>query len=264
MDDILRRILERKTVEIQERSAHVGLDELQRRAALVPPPRGFANALRKKIAAGQSAVIAEVKKASPSRGVIRADFRPADIARSYEAGGAACLSVLTDVDFFQGADAYLREAREACTLPVLRKDFTIDAYQVHEARVLGADCILLIVAALDDAAMMELSTLTRALGMDVLVEAHDEAELERALATSARLIGINNRNLRTFETSPETTLTLRERVPADRVLVTESGIHARADVARMRAAGVNAFLVGEAFMRADDPGTELRRVFDET
>jgi indole-3-glycerol phosphate synthase len=261
MDDILRRILTRKAEEVRERRARVSLDELQRRATRAPPPRGFVNAMRAQIAAGKPAVIAEVKKASPSRGVIRADFHPAQIARSYEASGAACLSVLTDVDFFQGADAYLREARAACSLPVLRKDFIVDAYQVYEARSLGADCILLIVAALNDRQLVELSTLAHALGMDVLVEAHDAVELDRALATSARLIGINNRDLRTFETSLETTLALRDRVPAERLLVTESGIHTHADVARLRAAGINAFLVGEAFMRTDDPGTELARLF---
>ena|SRR5450432_442819 len=263
MSDILQRILARKVGEIQERSARISLEDLKSRAAAAPSPRGFVDALRKKIANGHAAVIAEVKKASPSRGVIRADFHPADIARSYEAGGAACLSVLTDMDFFQGADAYLREAREACALPVLRKDFTVDAYQIHEARVLGADCILLIVAALSDAALAELSALAHKLGMDVLVEAHDAQELDRALATPARLIGINNRDLRTFETSLDITLALRDRVPADRLLITESGIHTHADVARMRKAGINAFLVGEAFMRADDPGTELRQLFDE-
>jgi indole-3-glycerol phosphate synthase len=263
MSDILQRILARKAGEIAERSAHVSLDELQQRAAATPAPRGFVAALRQKIADGHPAVIAEVKKASPSQGVIRVDFDPAAIARSYEAGGAACLSVLTDMDFFQGADAYLREARQACSLPVLRKDFTIDAYQIYEARALGADCILLIVAALGDAALVEFSSLAHKLGMDVLVEAHDAAELDRALATPARLIGINNRNLRTFETSLDTTITLRERVPADRLLVTESGIHTRADVRRMRAACVDAFLVGEAFMRADDPGAELRRLFGD-
>jgi len=263
MDDILQRILARKAGEIAERSARVPLDELHKRCADAPPPRGFVDALRTKIGDGQAAVIAEVKKASPSQGVIRANFDPAAIARSYQAGGAACLSVLTDIDFFQGADAYLRAARDACALPVLRKDFTIDAYQVYEARVLGADCILLIVAALDDAALAQLSTLAHQLGMDVLIEAHDAHELERAVATPARLIGINNRNLRTFQTSLDTTLNLRERVPADRLLVTESGIQSRADVQRMRAADVNVFLVGEAFMRAEDPGAELRRLFTD-
>ncbi len=261
--DILQRILARKVAEIAERSSRVNLAELQLHAATAPAPRGFVAALRQKIADAHPAVIAEVKKASPSQGVIRADFDPAAIARSYEAGGAACLSVLTDMDFFHGADAYLRDARDACALPVLRKDFTIDAYQVYEARTLGADCILLIVAALSDAALMEFSTLAHELGMDVLAEAHDATELDRALATPARLIGVNNRNLRTFQTSLDTTLALRERVPADRLLVTESGIHTRADVARMREASVNAFLVGEAFMRADDPGMELRRLFGQ-
>ena len=261
MADILERILARKGEEIRERGARVTLEELRARAVRTGPPRGFAAALRRRIAAGSPAVIAEVKKASPSKGVMRADFRPAEIARSYELAGAACLSVLTDVDFFQGADAYLQAARNACALPVLRKDFTIDVYQVYEARVLGADCILLIVAALDDEQLRGLAELARELGMDVLVEAHDAAELERALTTSASLIGINNRNLRTFETTLDTTLQLQERVPADRLLITESGIHTHADVTRMRAAGIHAFLVGEAFMRAADPGTELRRLF---
>ena len=261
MSDILQQILARKVEEVRERSARVSLRELSARAADAPAPRGFVDALEAKIAAGGAGVIAEVKKASPSKGVMRPDFRPAEIARSYESGGAACLSVLTDVDFFQGADAYLREARDACVLPVLRKDFTIDAYQVYEARALGADCILLIVAALGDAALLELTALAHELGMDVLIEAHDGEELERALATPALLVGINNRNLRTFETSLETTLNLRGRVPADRLLVTESGIATRADVARMRESGVHAFLVGETFMRASDPGAELRRLF---
>jgi len=235
--------------------------ELSARIVDAPAPRGFRAAIDARIAAGAAGVIAEVKKASPSQGVIRTDFRPADIARSYAADGAACLSVLTDVDFFQGADDYLVVARASCALPVLRKDFVIDDYQVYEARALGADCILLIVAALDDAQLADFSTLAHELGMDVLAEAHDATELERALKTSAALIGINNRDLRTFKTSLDTTLNLRSRVPADRLLVTESGIHTRVDVARMRDAGVNAFLVGEAFMRADDPGAELARLF---
>jgi indole-3-glycerol phosphate synthase len=261
MSDVLKKILARKAEEIRERSSRVPLRELSARVDDAPPVRGFVAALEAKIAAGQAGVIAEVKKASPSKGVMRADFRPAEIARSYEAGGAACLSVLTDVDFFQGADTYLQEARAACSLPVLRKDFTIDPYQVYEARALGADCILLIVAALGDAALLELAALADELGLDVLVEVHDGDELERALTTSARLIGINNRNLRTFATTLDTTLALRARVPAERLLVTESGIVTRDDVARMRAADVNAFLVGETFMRAPDPGTELRRLF---
>jgi len=261
VSDILQTILARKAQEIRERSTQTPLAQLRVRAAEAPTPRGFARALRAQIAMGKPAVIAEIKKASPSKGVIRADFHPEQIARSYEAGGAACLSVLTDVDFFQGADAYLVAARANCGLPVLRKDFTIDAYQVYEARALGADCILLIVAALDDMQLSELSELAQTLGMDVLVEVHDGAELDRALQTSASLIGINNRNLRTFDTSLDTTLQLRERVPSERLLVTESGIHTREDALRMRAAGVNAFLVGEAFMRAQDPGAELRKLF---
>ncbi len=261
MSDILRRILARKAEEVRERCERVALDTLRAQALATLATRGFAAALRAKIAAGKAAVIAEVKKASPSQGVIRANFDPAAIARSYEAGGAACLSVLTDADFFQGADAYLQQARAACALPVLRKDFVIDAYQILEARVLGADCVLLIVAALDDEQLADFSALARNLGMDVLVEAHDAIELERALKTSAPMIGINNRDLRTFATSLDTTLDLRSRVPADRLLVTESGIHTSADVARMRAAGVSAFLVGEAFMRAEDPGAELARLF---
>jgi len=261
VSDILQQILARKSQEIRACSARVPLVELRTRAQDAPSARGFAAALRARVAAGGAAVIAEVKKASPSQGVIRADFHPAQIAKSYAAGGAACLSVLTDVDFFQGSDAYLQQARAACALPVLRKDFTIDAYQIHEARALGADCILLIVAALDDAQLLDFSALAHEIGLDVLVEAHDGAELERALRTPAALIGINNRDLRTFATSLDTTLALRERVPAERLLVTESGIHTRADVARMREAGVNAFLVGEAFMRADNPGAELQHLF---
>jgi indole-3-glycerol phosphate synthase len=261
MSDILQRILARKAEEVAERALRVPLAEVKARAADAPAPRGFADALQARIAAGHAGVIAEVKKASPSKGVIRADFDPAAIARSYEAGGAACLSVLTDVDFFQGHDDYLVQARAACSLPVLRKDFVVHPYQVHEARALGADCVLLIVAALQDAPMMHLAELALTLGMDVLVEVHDMDELERALPVPAPLLGINNRSLRTFEVSLENTLSLKSAVPTDRVLVTESGIHAPADVARMRAAGVHAFLVGEAFMRAPDPGAELARLF---
>lgn len=259
--DVLQNILQRKAEEITERAAHMPLHELSARVADAPPVRGFAAAIEAKIATGQAAVIAEIKKASPSKGVIRADFDPAAIARSYEAGGAACLSVLTDVDFFQGADAYLQQARAACALPVLRKDFTIDPYQVVEARVLGADCILLIVAALDDDHLAELSGQAMDFGMDVLVEVHDLAELERALQVPAPLLGINNRNLRTFEVSLDTTLSLQDAVPRDRRLVTESGIIGLDDVRRMREAGVDAFLVGEAFMRDPQPGAALQRLF---
>ena len=244
MSDILTTILARKADEIAERSARVSLADLRARVADAPPTRGFADALNAMIAQGDPAVIAEVKKASPSKGVIRPDFRPADIAVSYEFGGAACLSVLTDVDFFQGADDYLRQARDACTLPVLRKDFTVDPYQVYEARALGADCILLIVAALDDGQLVDLSGLAMQLGMDVLVEVHDIDELERALQVPVPLVGINNRNLRTFEVSLDTTLAMKDAVPKDRLLVTESGIVVPEDVATMRDAGVNAFLVG--------------------
>lgn len=260
--DILNKILKRKAVEVAERRAAVSLDELRARLPDVPAPRAFVAAIEAKLGAGKPAVIAEIKKASPSKGLLRADFHPAEIARSYQRGGAACLSVLTDRDFFQGADEYLMEARAACALPVLRKDFTVDPYQVVEARAIGADCILLIVAALDDGALRELSALAHELRMDVLVEVHDEAELDRALALDARLIGINNRNLRSFETRLETTLDLLPKIPRDRIVVTESGIHTQADVSSMRGHGVNSFLVGEAFMRAEDPGAMLAELFD--
>jgi indole-3-glycerol phosphate synthase len=259
--DILEKILRRKAEEVAERRARVPLEELAQRAALASPVRSFVEAIEQKIAASQAAVIAEIKKASPSKGLLRADFRPAEIARSYATGGAACLSVLTDIDFFQGADEYLQQARAACALPVMRKDFTIDPYQVVEARALGADGILLIVAALDDARLGELAGLAQHHGLDVLVEVHDAQELERALALNTALIGINNRNLRTFETRLETTLDLLGRVPSDRIVVTESGIHTPADVARLRTAGVHGFLVGEAFMRAADPGAKLAELF---
>ena len=262
LNDVLKRILARKQEEVAERRERVSLFELKARLSGAPPVRGFADAVAAKLQAGLPAVIAEVKKASPSKGVIRADFDPAAIARSYEAGGAACLSVLTDIDFFQGSDAYLQQARAACSLPVLRKDFVVDAWQLHEARVLGADCVLLIAAALDDVQLAEFAYIADELGMDVLVEVHDLDELERALPIPARLLGINNRNLRSFEVSLQNTLDLKDMVPADRVLVTESGILAAADVALMRGAGVNAFLVGEAFMRQPDPGTALRELFD--
>lgn len=261
MSTILDTILARKHEEVAARRARLPLDELRARVVDAPPLRGFADAVAAKIASGQPAVIAEVKKASPSKGVIRADFDPAAIARSYADGGAACLSVLTDIDFFQGSDAYLQQARAACGLPVLRKDFVVDAYQLYEARVLGADCVLLIAAALDDARLSEFAFIAAELGMDVLVEVHDLDELERALPVPARLLGINNRNLKTFDVSLQTTLDLQAAVPADRVLVTESGILAPADVALMRGAGVHAFLVGEAFMRQPDPGAALRDLF---
>lgn len=261
MGDILGKILARKTQEIAARSARIGIQTLIKAAATAPTVRDFAGALESRVHAGRPAVIAEIKKASPSKGLMRADFQPADIALSYERGGATCLSVLTDMDFFQGADAHLQQARAACGLPLLRKDFMLDPYQVYEARVLGADCILLIVAALDDARLHTLATVAQDLGMDVLVEVHDARELTRALTLNTRLIGINNRNLSTFETNLATTLDLLQYIPNDRTVVTESGIHARADVARMRAQGVHAFLVGEAFMRADDPGMKLAELF---
>ena len=259
--DILKKILARKSEEIAERTRRVPLRELRRHVEDAPTLRGFVRAIEDRFAAGHPAVIAEIKKASPSRGVLRADFRPAEIAKSYARHGAVCLSVLTDVDFFQGSDAYLQEARAACELPVLRKDFTMDVYQVYEARVIGADAILLIVAALSDAQMDELAALAAELGMDVLVEVHDGRELDRALKLNTRLIGINNRDLRTFETRLETTLNLLPTIPKDRIVVTESGILSPDDVARMRSHNVNAFLVGEAFMKAEDPGVQLEKLF---
>ncbi len=259
--DILRKILARKREEIAERSARLPLAQLQSRVQAAPPARGFVNAIRARIAAGKPAVIAEIKKASPSKGLLRADFNPAEIAKSYERHGATCLSVLTDRDFFQGADEHLLQARAACALPVLRKDFTIDPYQVYEARALGADCILLIVAALDDVQLRQFIALSRDIGLDVLVEVHDAAELERALALDTPLIGINNRDLRTFEVRLETTLDLLGRIPKDCIVVTESGIHTSADVARMRRNGINTFLVGEAFMKVDEPGAKLAELF---
>jgi indole-3-glycerol phosphate synthase len=261
MPDILTRILARKTEELAERSARLPLAELSARVADLPETRGFAAAIEAKIDAGLPAVIAEVKKASPSKGVIRPDFDPASIARSYELGGAACLSVLTDKDFFHGSEDFLQQARAACSLPVLRKDFVIDPYQVYEARVIGADCILLIVAALGDAALLELSLLAAELDLDVLCEVHDVEEMERALALPVPLIGVNNRNLRTFETTIDTSIELQSMIEYDRILVSESGIHNHEDIERLQDAGINAFLVGEAFMRANDPGAELKRLF---
>ena len=261
MADVLQRILETKREELRAARAAVPPAEIERRARAAPPPRDFLGALRGRIAAGGAAVIAEVKRASPSKGLLRADFRPADIARSYERGGAACLSVLTDSEYFQGAPEHLVQARAACALPVLRKDFMLEPYQVFEARAMGADCILLIVAALTGAAMRELEDAAQGLGMAVLVEVHDAVELEAALALRTPLIGVNNRNLRTFETRLETTLELGARVPAPRIVVAESGIGSAKDVERLWAEGVRAFLVGEAFMRAQDPGKALATLF---
>lgn len=265
MSDILNQIIAVKRQEIADAIRRKPLDVMREDAESRVLTRDFVGALRAKIAAGQPAVIAEIKKASPSKGVLRADFIPADIAQSYAEGdgeiSAACLSVLTDKQFFQGSIDFLKQARASCSLPVLRKDFMVDPYQVYEARVMGADCILLIAACLDDAQMQSLEALAMSLDMAVLVEVHDEAELERALKLKTPLIGINNRNLKTFEVSLDTTLGMLARVPADRLLITESGIATPADVQRMRQAGVNAFLVGEAFMRAEEPGLALAQLF---
>ncbi|MWV14425.1 indole-3-glycerol phosphate synthase TrpC [Pseudomonas sp. L-22-4S-12] len=259
---VLEKILARKAEEVAARRARVGLAEVEVAARSADAPRGFARALLEQAARKEAAVIAEVKKASPSKGVLRENFDPAQIARSYEAGGATCLSVLTDIDFFQGADEYLQQARAACSLPVIRKDFMIDPYQIVEARALGADCVLLIVSALDDARMAELASVAKDVGLDVLVEVHDGDELERALKTlDTPLVGINNRSLHSFEVNLETTLDLLPRVPRDRLVITESGILNRADVELMEINEVYAFLVGEAFMRAEEPGAELRRLF---
>ena len=261
MSDILAKIVEVKRGEIAAARRRRDLLSLRRDAEARTDVRDFEASLRGKIAAGRAAVIAEVKKASPSKGVLRQNFVPAEIAASYERHGAACLSVLTDVQFFQGAVAYLEQARAACGLPVLRKDFMVDAYQVYEAREMGADCILLIAACLDDSLMADLEAQAHALGMGVLVEVHDGPELDRALRLKTPLVGINNRNLRSFEVTLDTSLGLLPRVPPERLLVTESGILSRADVQRMRAADVHAFLVGEAFMRAPDPGAALADLF---
>ncbi|GAB5413350.1 MAG: indole-3-glycerol phosphate synthase TrpC [Congregibacter sp.] len=262
LPDVLEKILVRKAEEVSERRQRAPLATLESQITAVNPARGFAIAVQQRVARGDAAVIAEVKKASPSKGVIREDFRPAEIAASYASGGASCLSVLTDRDFFQGGEDYLQEARAHCELPVLRKDFTIDTYQVAEARAIGADAILLIVSALTQSQMLELSSAAKHYGLDVLVEVHDRDELDRALALPTPLIGVNNRNLRDFSTSLDTTLDLLPHVPADRVVITESAIHTREDVAKMRGAGVSAFLVGEAFMRREDPGAALRDLFD--
>lgn len=261
MSDILQRIVATKQEELVAARARRSEADLRSEAESRRDTRDFAGALRRRVGAGQAAVIAEVKKASPSKGVLREHFVPAEIAASYARHGAACLSVLTDAPYFQGAPAYLQQAREACDLPVLRKDFMVDAYQVYEARAMGADCILLIAACLDDAQMADLEAQALALGMAVLVEVHDGAELDRALKLKTPLVGINNRNLKTFEVTLQTTLALLPQVPGDRLLVTESGILGRGDVQRMREAGVHAFLVGEAFMRADDPGAALATLF---
>jgi len=259
---VLEKIIARKFQEVAARSARVSLHELEGLAKAADAPRGFANALIEQAKRKQPAVIAEIKKASPSKGVIREDFRPAEIAVSYEKGGATCLSVLTDVDYFLGADEYLQQARAAVSLPVIRKDFMIDPYQIVEARALGADCVLLIVSALDDVKMAELAATANDVGLDVLVEVHDGDELERALKTlDTPLVGVNNRNLHTFEVSLETTLDLLPRIPRDRLAITESGILNRADVELMAINDVYSFLVGEAFMRAEQPGLELQRLF---
>jgi indole-3-glycerol phosphate synthase len=261
MSDILDKIVAVKHQEVVAAKKRKPLEAMRADAESRVLTRDFVGALRAKIAAGKPAVIAEVKKASPSKGVLREEFIPADIAQSYAEYGAACLSVLTDVQFFQGSIDYLKQARASCQLPVLRKDFMVDAYQIYESRAMGADCILLIAACLDDAQLQEFEAMARSLDMAVLVEAHDGAELARALRLKTPLVGINNRSLKTFEVSLDTTLTLKAQVPADRILVTESGIHTRDDVLRMGAAGVNAFLVGEAFMRAPEPGEALEALF---
>ncbi len=261
MSDILNKILATKRRELSDALQASPLLAVKASAEIMPKPRDFIGAIRAKIATGNAAVIAEIKKASPSKGVIRADFKPAEIAKSYEIGGAACLSVLTDVEYFQGSAEYLKQARAACNLPVLRKDFMIDAYQVYEARAMGADCILLIAAAIDLAKMQELETVAHSLGMAVLVEVHNGDELALALQLKTPLLGINNRNLRTFDVTLDTTLALLARIPQDKIVVTESGIFTAEDVALMRKNNVHTFLVGEAFMRQSDPGLELSKVF---
>jgi len=261
MADILDKIVAVKREEIAAAQKKIPLDAMRADAESRVLTRDFEGALRAKIVAGHAAVIAEIKKASPSKGVLRTDFIPADIAQSYAQAGAACLSVLTDRQFFQGRPDYLKQARASCDLPVLRKDFMVDAYQIYESRAMGADCVLLIAACLDDAQLQELEVIARSLDMAVLVEVHDRAELQRALKLKTRLLGINNRNLRSFEVSLATTLDMLSEVPGDRLVVTESGIMTQADVKTMRAAGVHAFLVGEAFMRAEDPGDALAALF---
>ena len=262
---VLKKIVQRKIEEIAERSDHKSIADLEKSIALAldsdQAPRGFARAMQQSIEQGGPAVIAEAKKRSPSKGLLRDPFYPAQIARSYQAGGATCISVLTDADFFSGCEHYLVEARAACSLPVIRKDFIIDPYQVFEARAIGADCILLIVSCLEDRQMKELNNLAHRLGMDVLIEVHGGEELEQALSLDNQLLGINNRNLHTFDVSLENTFELLEFIPKDRIVITESAIHSRDDVAAMRAKNVHGFLVGEAFMRAGDPGTKLQELF---
>lgn len=260
--NILQKIVQRKVEEVNERVSKVPLENVIERARNASPVRGFVAAIQQRLANGQAAVIAEIKKASPSKGVMREHFVPGEIAVSYARAGATCLSVLTDIDFFQGSDEYLQQARNACELPVLRKDFIIDPYQVYEARAIGADCILLIVACLSDMQLQQLASLATHLGMDVLVEVHDAEELQRALPLQLPLVGINNRNLRSFETSLQTTVDLLPMISADRIVVTESGIHNKADVALMRSHNVNVFLVGEAFMKVEDPGSKLAELFN--
>ncbi len=259
--NILTKIMARKKEEVAAHSAQTSLAQLKDQILEQTPPRGFLQSIQNRIAAGSPAVIAEIKKASPSKGVIRTPFYPVEIARSYQTGGACCLSVLTDVDYFQGSDDYLRQARAACKLPVLRKDFMLDPYQIYEARAIGADCILLIVAALDDDQLLQLADTANELNLDVLIEVHDADELQRALQLHSPLIGINNRDLRTFETRLQTTLDLLEQIPAERIVVTESGILTGKDVALMQKNSVNTFLVGEAFMRAEQPGEKLSELF---
>ncbi len=259
--DILKAILAKKVEEVARRKSGMSITNLEEIASGVERPRGFYNALNAKVLAKKPAIIAEIKKASPSQGVIRENFQPVLIGQDYAMNGAACLSVLTDKEFFQGSEAYLQMVRERCPLPVLRKDFMIDAYQIYEARALGADCILLIVAALEDSQLHELSDTATKLGMDVLVEVHDSDELHRALTLETKLIGINNRNLRTFQTSLKTSLDLKQHIPDDRIIITESGIHTRDDVQLMLDNDIYAFLVGEVFMRAESPGQKMRELF---
>ena len=261
MSDILNKILATKIIEVSEEKAKISLSEMKKLAENQPKPRDFIGAINAKVSAGNAAVIAEIKKASPSKGVIRENFNPAEIAKSYEQGGAACLSVLTDVTYFQGSVDYLKQARAACSLPVLRKDFMIDKYQVYEARAMGADCILLIAAAIDLANMLELESVAHALGMAVLIEVHNGEELDLALQLNTPLLGINNRNLRTFDVTLQTTLDLLPRIPKGKIVVTESGIFTNEDVKLMRDNNVHTFLVGEAFMRQPQPGVELAKVF---